>query len=97
MSGFLNSVEENSTGSALHERRPVPPMISLKLELVTDQKLRILMFVKVVIMNQRFVVTGGSSINNMKDKKKYFKDNAFFQGQPVKTFQNGGDVTALAG
>ena len=47
-------------------------------------------------MNQRFVVIGGSSIDNMKDQKKYFKDKAFFQGQPVKTFQNRGDVAALA-
>ena len=48
-------------------------------------------------MNQRSVVIGGSSIDNMKDQKKYFEGNAFFQGQPVKTLQNRGDVTALAG
>ena len=47
MSGFSNSVEENSTGSALHEQRPVPPMISLKPELAEDQNLRILRFVRV--------------------------------------------------
>ena len=48
-------------------------------------------------MNQRFIIIGGSSIDNMKDQKKYFEDNAFSQGQPVKTFQDRGDVTALAG
>ena len=46
-SGFSNSVEENSTGLALHEQRPVLPTISLKPELAKDRMWRILWFVMV--------------------------------------------------
>ena len=46
-SGFSNSVEENSTGLALHEQRPVLPTISLKPELAKDLMWRVLRFAMV--------------------------------------------------